>query len=82
MKGKIEIIVDGGIRTGADVLKMLALGADAVMIGRPFGIAAMGGLTEGVAKYIETLRAELMQAMVMTGTRSLKHLPPDLLYKN
>jgi isopentenyl diphosphate isomerase/L-lactate dehydrogenase-like FMN-dependent dehydrogenase len=82
MKGKLQIIVDGGIRAGADVLKMLALGADAVMIGRPFSIAAVGGLTDGVAKYIETLRTELMQAMVMTGTRSLRQLPPDLLHKN
>lgn len=82
MKGKLEIIVDGGIRTGGDVLKMLALGADAVMIGRPFSIAAVGGLTEGVVKYIEVLRTELMQVMVMTGTRSLKQLPPDLLHKN
>ncbi len=80
MKGKIEIIVDGGIRTGGDVLKMLRLGADAVMIGRPFSVAAMGGLTEGVGVYIESLRTELMQAMVMTGTRSLKHLPSDLLH--
>ena len=82
IKGRLEIIVDGGIRCGADVLKMLALGANAVMIGRPFSIAAMGGFAEGVAKYIETLRTELMQAMVMTGTRSLKRLPPDLLHKN
>ncbi len=80
MKGKIEIIVDGGIRTGGDVLKMLRLGADAVMIGRPFSVAAMGGLTEGVGVYMESLRTELMQAMVMTGTRSLKHLPSDLLH--
>ncbi len=82
MKGKLEIIVDGGVRTGADVLKMLALGADAVMIGRPFSIAAMGGLTDGVASYIEALRTELMQAMVMTGTRSLGKLPEGLLHKN
>lgn len=82
MKGKLEIIVDGGVRTGADVLKMLALGADAVMIGRPFSIAAMGGLTDGVASYIESLRTELMQAMVMTGTRSLGKLPEGLLHKN
>ena len=80
MKGKLGIIVDGGIRAGADVLKMLALGADAVMIGRPFSIAAMGGLTEGVVAYSETLRTELIQAMVMTGTESVAKISPALLY--
>jgi hypothetical protein len=49
---------------------MLALGADAVMLGRPFSIAAMGGLTEGVASYAQTLRTELMQAMVMDRHQS------------
>lgn len=82
LKGKIPIIADGAIRTGADVLKMIALGADAVMIGRPFSIAAMGGLAEGVQSYIESLRTELMQAMVMTATRSLKALPAGLLNGN
>ncbi|MDR3566612.1 MAG: alpha-hydroxy-acid oxidizing protein [Syntrophobacteraceae bacterium] len=82
MKGKVDIIVDGGIRSGGDVLKMLALGADAVMIGRPFSLAAVGGLTEGVVTYIDSIRTELMQAMVMTGTRSVTLLPADLLYRN
>lgn len=81
LKGELPILVDGGIRTGSDVLKMLALGADAVLIGRPFTIAAMGGLTEGVTKYIEALRTELVQAMVMTGTQSLARLSPDILYQ-
>jgi len=81
MKGKLDIIVDGGVRSGADVLKMLALGANAVMIGRPFSIAAMGGLTQGVTAFIEALRIELMQAMIMTGTKSLQHLSPDILYR-
>ena len=81
MKGKLGIIVDGGIRTGADVLKMLALGADAVMIGRPFSIAAMGGLTEGVMAFIASLRTELMQAMVMTGTKSIEKISPSILYQ-
>jgi isopentenyl diphosphate isomerase/L-lactate dehydrogenase-like FMN-dependent dehydrogenase len=80
MKGKLGVIVDGGIRAGADVLKMLALGADAVMVGRPFSIAAMGGLTEGVVTYAQALRTELMQAMVMTGTAKVTELPADLLY--
>ena len=80
MKGKMGVIVDGGVRSGADVLKMLALGADAVMVGRPFSIAAMGGLTEGVTTYAQTLRTELMQAMVMTGARSVTELPSNLLF--
>lgn len=80
VKGKLAVIVDGGIRSGADVLKMLALGADAVMVGRPFSIAAIGGLTEGVAAYAQTLRTELMQAMVMTGTRKVTQLPQNLLW--
>ena len=80
MKGKLGVIVDGGVRTGADVLKMLALGADAVMLGRPFSIAAIGGLAEGVTTYAQALRTELMQAMVMTGTRSVTDLPSNLLF--
>jgi len=80
MKGKLGIIVDGGVRTGADVLKMLALGADAVMIGRPFSIAAIGGLTEGVVAYSAALHTELLQAMVMTGTESISKISPKLLY--
>ena len=80
MKGKIPILVDGGVRTGGDVLKMLALGADALMVGRPFSIAAMGGLSEGVGAYIAALRTELMQAMVMTGTDSVAKVSSSLLY--
>ena len=67
VKGKITILADGGVRTGGDVLKLLALGADAVMIGRPFSIAAVGGLQEGVERYIDKIRTELEQAMVLTG---------------
>ena len=81
MKGKVAILADGGVRTGGDVLKMLALGADAVMIGRPFSIAAMGGLSEGVGAYIAALRTELMQAMVMTGTESIAKVSSALLYE-
>jgi len=67
VQGRIPVLVDGGIRDGADVLKMLALGADAVMIGRPFSIAAMGGLTEGVKNYVEHLRLSLVSAMTLTA---------------
>ena len=67
VKGQITIMADGGIRSGVDVLKMLALGADVVMIGRPFAIAAVGGLKEGVEKYLEQIKSELIQAMILTG---------------
>lgn len=79
-KGKITILADGGVRTGADVLKMLALGADAVLIGRPFSIAAVGGLKNGVVTYLNSLRTELTQAMVMTGTRSAALVAADILH--
>ena len=68
VKGKITIVADGGIRSGADVLKMLALGADAVMIGRPISVAAVGGSKTGVAQYLAQVASELTAAMVLTGT--------------
>lgn len=67
----IKIFVDGGIRTGGDVFKMLALGADAVLIGRPYVIAAYGGGAEGVRLYTEKLKAELRDAMTMTNCATL-----------
>lgn len=69
--GRIKILVDGGIRSGQDVFKMLALGADAVLIGRPYVIAAYGGGAEGVRMYTEKVRAELLDTMTMTGCRTL-----------
>lgn len=69
--GKLAIFVDGGIRTGMDVFKALALGADAVLIGRPFVTMVYGGGAEGVAVYVEKLKAELADTMTMCGAHSL-----------
>lgn len=80
VKGRITVLVDGGVRSGGDVLKLLALGADAAMIGRPFSIAAVGGLQEGVEKYIDTLQGELKQTMVLTGTRSAVNVDRRILF--
>ena len=80
VKGQIAILADGGVRTGGDVLKMIALGADAVMIGRPFAIAAVGGLKDGVVKYIDQLKSELQQAMVLTGCRDIRSVGSSILY--
>ena len=71
VKGKLDVLVDGGIRTGVDVLKMLALGADAVMIVRPVSVAAMGGLQEGVEKYFGIIKSQLTSAMVLTGCKDI-----------
>ena len=80
VKGKITILADGGVRTGGDVLKLLALGADAVMIGRPFSVAAVGVLQKGVELYIDKIRTELEQAMVLTGVPSVNDVSGAILH--
>jgi isopentenyl diphosphate isomerase/L-lactate dehydrogenase-like FMN-dependent dehydrogenase len=80
VKGKITILVDGGIRNGADVLKMLALGADAVLVGRPVAIGAVGGGAEGVEMVINKLFAELRAAMLLTGTSGVDCVSADVLW--
>ena len=80
VKGKITILADGGVRTGGDVLKLVALGADAVMIGRPFCVAAMGGLQKGVELYIDKIRTELEQAMVLTGVSTIGDASRAILF--
>ncbi len=78
--GKIKILVDGGVRSGIDVMKMLALGADAVLIGRPYGVAAYGGGAEGVELYTRKIAAELKDAMVMTGCSTLKDIDERVIF--
>ena len=70
-KGKITVLADGRVRNGVDVLRMLALGADAVLLGRPLVVASFGGMAEGVKLAYSRLRAELESAMILTGCASL-----------
>jgi 4-hydroxymandelate oxidase len=79
VKGQIAILADGGLRSGGDILKLLALGAEAVMIGRPFAVAAVGGLQEGVSRYINIIAGELRSAMVLTGTARANAVSSDIL---
>lgn len=81
VRGQLPIVADGGVRTGGDILKMLALGADAVMIGRPFSVAVMGGLKEGVVQYINQLQGELEQAMILTGCPNVAAAGRHLLFE-
>jgi 4-hydroxymandelate oxidase len=82
LAGKAEVYVDGGVRRGTDILKALALGARAVLIGRPalWGLAVQGA--DGVSAVIEHLRVELVRAMQLCGTASLRDIGPDLIAEN
>ena len=75
--GKMTILVDGGIRTGMDVFKALALGADAVLIGRPFVPMVYGDGAQGVATYIEKIGSELRDTMAMCGVHTLDEITRD-----
>lgn len=77
--GSMKIFVDGGIRSGVDIFKALALGADAVIIARPFVTAVYGGAEEGVKAYIDKLAGELADAMAMCGAFSLHEITPDMV---
>ena len=77
--GKVEIYLDGGIRRGTDVLKALALGARAVLIGRPYAWALASDGESGVRNVIELLRAELINAMSACGCANIASITPDLL---
>jgi isopentenyl diphosphate isomerase/L-lactate dehydrogenase-like FMN-dependent dehydrogenase len=80
--GKMKIFIDGGIRSGLDVLKVLALGADAVLIGRPYAVAAYGGGAEGVKLYTEKIGKELKEGMIMTGCSNLKEIDKDIIFQS
>ena len=75
----MKSLVDGGIRSGVDIFKALALGADAVLIGRPFVTAVYGGGAEGVAAYTAKLAAELEDTMAMCGAHSLSEISRDMV---
>ena len=80
VQGRVPLLLDGGIRRGTDVFKALALGADAVLVGRPYiyGLATAGA--SGVAHVVQLLRAELEVAMALTGCRDLASIGSQSLH--
>ena len=82
VKGKLKVLVDGGIRGGVDTLKMLALGAEAVLVGRPMAIASVGGGSEGVTLLLNQYADDLRTAMIYTGCKSLSDISSDILYRS
>ena len=82
INGKIPILFDGGIRRGTDIIKAIALGADAVMIGRPimYGLATAGAL--GVAHTLKILQEELEVSMIFTGCKNIDEIKKLKLFDN
>jgi isopentenyl diphosphate isomerase/L-lactate dehydrogenase-like FMN-dependent dehydrogenase len=74
--GRIPVLIDGGFRRGTDIFKALALGAQAICIGRPYlwGLATFG--EDGVAKVLDLLREELVRIMKLAGTPSIRDIGP------
>ncbi|EMY70036.1 alpha-hydroxy-acid oxidizing protein [Leptospira vanthielii] len=79
VKGKIPLLVDGGIRSGMDVFKMLALGADAVLLGRPVAISLVGGEEAGIRFLLQKYSEELKQSMSVTGAKTLVDIKRSML---
>jgi isopentenyl diphosphate isomerase/L-lactate dehydrogenase-like FMN-dependent dehydrogenase len=79
--GRAEVLLDGGVRRGTDVLTALALGARAVLVGRPVYWGLAYGDAAGVREVLELLREEIVEAMTLVGRRSLAELGPEMLMK-
>ena len=75
----LEVLVDGGIRSGLDVVKMLSLGAKACLLGRAWTYAVAGGGEAGVTHMLQIIREEINVAMALTGHTRLEDLGPDTL---
>jgi 4-hydroxymandelate oxidase len=78
---QIPILMDGGIRRGTDVLKAIALGANAVLVGKPICFGLASGGAEGVTKTLEILRAEFELAMALTGRATIASIDKALIWK-
>jgi L-lactate dehydrogenase (cytochrome) len=79
VQGKVEVIFDGGVRSGQDVLRALAYGASSCMIGRAYIYGLGAGGQDGVTKAIEIIRDELDVSMALTGTRSVREIDRSIL---
>lgn len=78
---RIEVFVDGGVRSGLDVFRALALGARACLVCRPVVVAAFGGGADGVRCYLDQLRAELADVMEMCGAATVADITDEMLWR-
>ncbi|MCS9979510.1 alpha-hydroxy-acid oxidizing protein, partial [Pseudomonas aeruginosa] len=81
VKGELAILADSGIRTGLDVVRMIALGADSVLLGRAFVYALAAAGEAGVRNLLELIEKEMRVAMVLTGAKSIGEISADSLVR-
>ncbi len=81
VQGRCEVLLDSGIRSGQDILKALALGANATLVGRAFlyGLGAMGG--QGVTAALQIMSRELQVSMALTGCNDIREVGPSILHR-
>src|SRR5262249_61507496 len=79
VKGRMSVLVDGGVRRGVDAIKAVALGAEGVMLGRATLFGAVAGGEAGARRAIEILRDEVYRSMQLAGVRSVFEIGPRLL---
>src|ERR1700728_214890 len=82
VEGKVPVFMDGGIRSGLDILKSLARGAKACFVGRAWAYALGAAGESGVRDMLDILREELRVAMILTGCSDVSRAIPDLLLKD
>jgi L-lactate dehydrogenase (cytochrome) len=80
--GRMSVLADGGVRSGLDVVRMLALGADFVLLGRAWAYALAGGGGAGVAHALKLIDAEMRVAMALTGRTTIDQLNEDVLERS
>jgi len=76
---QVEVLLDGGVRSGIDVLKAVALGARGVLIGRPWVWATAGAGQQGLLDLLENFRRELLVAMALAGVSRIADVGPELI---
>lgn len=79
VNGKVKILIDGGIRSGLDIFKAIAMGADGCLICRPVLIAYYGGGKEGIECYLEKIKSEFIDTMYMCGARKVSDINPSMI---